>query len=403
MPEYRYKAVNEHGKFLTGVQDADNATDLELRLSRMGLDLINYRFKRQGLFGQRSRKVGRNDLINFSFHLEQLLRAGVPLIDALQDLRDSEDNSGFQNVISQIIEGIQGGKTFSAMLDQFPHIFGEVYSSMIRVGEHSGTMSDVLHDLAENTKWQDELVARVQRILIYPIFVAVVLFGVILFVMVYLVPQLVSFIASTGYELPWYTRALLATSDFVVEYWYVVVLTPIVIPLAIRYGTRFSAGFRYQWDRFQLNVWLIGPILLRFKLARFSNYAAMMYASGITVLDLLQLSRRLVNNRVIDEAIDQVHGRIEDGETIANSFAGTGLFPPLVVRMMRVGEGSGALDKALVQVGYFYSREAREHIERFEQFIGPILIICVGTILLWVIMAVIFPLLGTAIDIGTQL
>ena len=403
MAEYRYKAINASGKTQTGVQEAANGTDLEMRLSRMGLDLINFRLKKQSLFGQGNRKVSRADLINFSFHLEQLIRAGVPLLDALQDLRDSENNSGFQNVISQIVEGIEGGQTFSAMLEQFPHIFGDVYASMIRVGEHSGRMSDVLHDLAENTKWQDELVSRVQRILIYPIFVAVVLFFVLIFVMTYLVPELVTFIAGTGYELPWYTKALLATSDFFVSYWYIIIVMPIIIPIIIRYAARISGQFRYQWDQFKLNVWLIGPILYRYKLARFANYAAMMYASGITVLDLLKLSQKLVDNRVLDTAIDNVHSSIEDGETITNSFANTGLFPPLVVRMVRVGEGSGALDQALMQVGYFYSREAREHIERFEQFIGPILILCVAFILIWVIASVIFPLLDTAINIGTSL
>ena len=403
MAEFRYKAIDENGKFLTGVQEADNITDLELRLSRVGLDLINCKFKQQHFFGQRARKVTRGDLINFSFHLEQLTRAGVPLIEALQDLRDSEKHSGFQNVISQVIEGIEGGKTFSQMLEQFPNIFGEVYASMIQVGEQSGKMSDVLHDLAENTKWHDELISRVKRILIYPIFVGVVLLAVLMFVMIYLVPELVTFIASTGYELPWYTRALLATSDFFVAYWYLIIFSVLAIPLLIKYAVRLSAGFHYQWDKFQLNVWLLGPILYRFKLARFANYAAMMYASGITVLDLLTLSRRLVNNRVLEEAIDKVHSNIEDGETISNSFASVGLFPPLVVRMMRVGEGSGALDKAFIQIGYFYGREAREHIERFEQFIGPILITFVALILGWLIVSVIFPLLDTAIAIGTSI
>ncbi|MEM7206626.1 MAG: type II secretion system F family protein [Pseudomonadota bacterium] len=403
MAEYRFKAVNEFGNVQSGVQEAANATDLEMRLSRMGLDLINYKLKNQQLFGQRARKVSRSDLINFSFHLEQLMRAGVPLVEALQDLRDSEENASFQAIISQIVEGIEGGQSFSQMLEQFPHIFGDVYASMVRVGERSGRLPDVLHDLAENTKWQDELVSRVRRILIYPVFVATVLFVVIIFVMVYLVPNLISFIQSIDNELPWHTRALLATSDFFVEYWYVIILLPILIPLSIKYAARFSAGFHYSWDNFKLSMWFVGPVLTRYKLARFANYAAMMYASGITVLDLLQLSRPLVNNRVLDQAIDDVHNRIEDGETIANSFSNTGFFPPLVVRMVRVGESSGSLDEAFSQVGYFYGREAREQIERLEQFIGPILILTVALILGWVISSVIGPVVDSAIRLGTIL
>ncbi len=398
MGEYRFKAINENGVFQTGVQEAANATDLEMRLSRIGLDLISHKLKKPHWFGRNKGKVSRRDIINFSFHLEQLTNAGVPLIEALQDLRDSEGNSGFQGVISQIVEGIEGGETFSAMLEKFPQIFGNVYTSMIRVGERSGKLNEVFHDLAENTKWQDELASRVRRIVIYPAIVGSVLFVVIMFVMVYLVPQLVAFISGTGYTLPWYTVALLATSNFFVDYWYIIILSPIAIFLGIRYATRVSAGFHYHWDNFQLRVWLLGPVLYRFKLARFANYAAVMYASGITVLDLLQLSRQLVNNRVLEQALDDVHTSIEEGETISNSFAGTGLFPPLVVRMVRVGESSGALDRAFNQVGYFYGREAREAIERFEQYIGPVLMLSVGSILLWVVVSVYVPLISAAVD-----
>ena len=403
MAEYRFKAVNEHGRRQTGVQEAANATDLEMRLSRMGLDLISYKLKNQSVFGQRGRRVTRADLINFSFHLEQLTRAGVPLIEALQDLRDSEENITFQSVISQIVEGIEGGRSFSSMLEQFPNIFGEVYSSMVRVGEQSGKMSDVLHDLAENTKWQDELVSRIRRIMIYPIIVAILLFAVVLWVMVFIVPQLVSFLSAIGQELPFYSRALISTSEFIVDWWLLIILLPILVPLVVRYAIRVSAGFHYQWDRMMLNMWLVGPVFFRFKLARFANYAAIMYASGITVLDLLQLGRQLVNNRVLDEALDAVHNNIEDGETISRSFAATGLFPPLVVRMVSIGESSGALDKAFNQVGYFYGREAREAIERFEQLVLPLMILPAGLLLLWVIASVIIPLFDSAIEFGTAL
>ena len=143
--------------------------------------------------------------------------------------------------------------------------------------------------------------------------------------------------------------------------------------------------------------------MFRYKLARFANYSAVMYSSGIAVLDLIQLGRRLVNNRMLDRALEDVSNQIEDGETISNSFASTGLFPPLVVRMVRIGETSGALDKAFSQVGYFYGREARESIERFEQYVMPLMILTVGMILLWVIVSIFFPLFGTAVDIGTTL
>lgn len=413
MPEYHFKAVNAAGHRHTGVQEAHNVTDLEMRLSRTGLDLINCKERRQGCWPgkwpgwptNRKNSISRRELIHFSFHLEQLTQAGVPLIDALKDLRDSEQRNSFQAVIAQIIEGIEGGQTFSAMLERFPRLFGEVYASMVRVGEHSGKMDQVLHDLAENTKWQDELTSRLKRITLYPAIVAALLVVVILFVMVYLVPNMVSFIASTDYQLPWYTTALLATSGFFIDNGYLLLPVVVLLPLLLRYSLRHSAGLRYRWHGIQLKLklWLLGPLLLRFKLARFAHYAAMMYAAGIPVLDIVQLSRQLVDNHVLDSAFDDVHTRIQQGSTIGDSFAASGLFPPLVVRMVRIGEGSGALDQAFTQIAYFYGREARESIQRFEQFIGPLLILGVGTLLLWVIVAVIFPLIDTAVNIGTSL
>jgi type IV pilus assembly protein PilC len=274
---------------------------------------------------------------------------------------------------------------------------------MVKVGEKSGRLPDVLHDLAEMTKWHDELVARVKKVMMYPAFVSVVLFFVLLFIMTYLVPNLVTFVKSTGQELPLHTLALLATSDFFINYWYLVIVIPVVIPIAIGYGRRSSRRFRRETDKFLLNFWLVGPVVYRYKLARFANYAAMMYASGITVLDSLGLCRDIVDNLVLDEAIERVRMQISDGESISNSFALAGMFPPLVTRMMRVGEGSGELDKAFMQVSYFYSREAQEAIGRLEQFIGPALIMFVGGLMLWVILSVIEPIYDAVLTVGAGL
>ena len=400
---YRYKAIDQRGKICHGEQAASNDVDLELRLSRLGLDLIRHKKKKPSFLRARISSVKRQEIITFSFHLEQLLSAGVPLIDALRDLRDSESSIAFKAVIAQILDGIDSGKAFSAMLDEFVPIFGTVYPSVVRVGEHSGTLSDVLRDLTEHLKWQDELVAKLHKAAMYPAFVGAVLLLVIVFIMAYLVPELVAFIANTDYSLPWYTRALLATSDFIVRYWPSLALTIIAIPLAVKAARKYSPLWRYQSDKWVLRLWLIGPILLRFQLARFANYAAIMYASGITVLELLHLSRRLIDNRVICEAIGHAQQAIEQGHGIAESFDDSGLFPALVVRMLKVGENSGALDQALWQIGYFYGRETRESIERFESLIGAVLILLVGSILLWVIVSVVLPLIDTAVGMGSQL
>ena len=163
MPLYKYKAIDPAGKFIQGSLDAGNVSDLELRLEKMELDLVTFKQKEPGtdLFGRN--KISRRDLINFSFYLEQLTRAGVPILEGLTDLRDGEENPTFRDVITGVIEAIEGGNSFSQALNLYPKIFDNVFTSLIKVGERSGKMSEVLVDITETLKWQDELMAKAKK------------------------------------------------------------------------------------------------------------------------------------------------------------------------------------------------------------------------------------------------
>ncbi|MEX1081211.1 MAG: type II secretion system F family protein [Halofilum sp. (in: g-proteobacteria)] len=394
METFKYKAMDANGRRVTGSMDAANITDLEMRLQRMGLDLIGQRAIRR-----RSRLrlggVSRTELINFSFHLEQLLRAGVPMVDALSDLGSTIDDPGFRNVVAEILEAIEGGRTFSEALAGFPGVFGSVYISMIRVGEESGRLPDVLKDLAGMLRWQDEMISYAKRIMVYPLIVLAVVGSVILFLMIYLVPQLTSFLNTMGGTLPFHTRALIATSNFFMAWWWLLALLAMATPMVIRSLTRNSSRFRYRWDAFKLNIWLFGDLAYKLRLARFSNYFALMYTSGITVLEALRLSRQLMDNAVLERGIERVQAHIAEGGTISEAFAAAGLFPPLVVRMMRVGETSGALDEALQNVSYFYTREVSEAVERLQPAIQPVLTVVLGGLVAWIMFSVIGPIYDT--------
>ncbi len=395
MDTYKYKAMDPQGRRVTGTIDAANLTDLEMRLGRMGLDLIDSREVRRVALFQRLRRTPRSELINFSFHLEQLLNAGVPMVDALSDLGSTIDDPAFRDVVAELVEAIEGGKTFSGALADFEHVFGNVYISMVRVGEESGSLPQVLQDLGEMLRWQDEIVAYVRRVMVYPLIVLAVVGAAVGFLMVYLVPKLTSFLGSVGSELPAHTRALIAVSDFFVAWWYVLLLVAFVTPAVIRYLSRNSPRFRFAWDGFKLRVWLFGDLMYKIRLARFSNYFALMYGAGITVLDALRLSRALMDNAVLEEAVDRVHRHIGEGQTLGEAFARTGLFPPFVVRMMRVGESTGALDEALRNVSYFYAREVREAVERLEPAIQPVLTVFLGGLVGWIMFSVLGPIYDT--------
>ncbi len=391
MAQFFYRAMNEQGKIVRGATDALNPFDLELRLKRMRLDLIGHRTGTH-LFRAPKRKVTRPELITFCFHLEQLMRAGVQIPDALTDLRDAITNPRLRASISGILESIEGGNHFSAALAQHGDVFDQVFVNLIRVGEQSGKLPDVLANLQENIKWQDELYTQTRRILMYPAFVSVIVIGVVFFLMIYLVPQLSQFIKNAQQEIPLYTRILMVVSDAFVKYWYLMLGVPLALMTLVGLSARSNPKVRYRLDAWLLAVPGIGPTLKKVILARFSTYFAMMYAAGVSVLECIRITEKTTGNLVIETALVQVGRHITEGRGISDAFQRSGIFPPLVLRMLRVGETTGELDKAMLNVSYFYNRDVRESIGKLQSMIQPVLTLLLGALLLWVIVSVLGPI-----------
>jgi type IV pilus assembly protein PilC len=392
---YKYKAVDAAGQRVSGMIDAAHETDLELRLGRMGLDLIGHRRLRRGGAVTRSRRTSRAEIIHFTFHLEQLLRAGVPLIDALRDLGPTVHDPRLRDIVAELVEAIEGGRTFSEALAAFPGVFGHVYIAMVRVGEQSGRLPTVLHDLNEMLRWQDEIIAHAKRVMVYPLIVLTVVGAVIAFLMVYLVPKLTRFLNTMDMAVPAHTQALIATSGLLVDWWWLLAAVAVAAPIAVRYGSRHSPRFRYRWDALKLRVWLFGDLAYKIRLARFANYFAMMCSAGISVLEALRMAESLVDNAVLEHGIARARGQIGEGRTLSEAFAQTALFPPLVVRMMRVGETTGALDEALHNVSYFYTRAVRGAVERIQPMLQPVLTLVLAALVGWIMLSVIGPVYDT--------
>lgn len=392
MLRYQYKAFDSLGRKVSGQLDAVNEADLELRIEKMGLSLISAVLHSRRQVVLRRQSIPRRDLINFTFQLEQLIQAGVPIIDALQDLRDTETQQGFCDVLSTVVEHIEGGKTFAQALASHTHLFGKVYVYMAKVGEQSGKLGEVLYELADMLKWQDELVARAKAISVYPSIVFSIVLAVAIFLMLYLVPQLVPFLKENDFNIPIYTEVLIRASEFIAAYGLHLIIGLSLLLFLLAYLNKNNPSINYLLDKGKIKLWLIGPISLKVKLARFAKHFALMYGAGVTVLDAIELSRPVMNNAVLDESLDRAHLLISEGGGISESFGSVGLFPPLVVRMLKVGETSGNLDKALLNVSYFYERDAKESIERMEPAIMPVLTIMLGGFLFWIMSAVLFPL-----------
>ncbi len=399
MPLYKYKAMTREGKIRQGNLDATNEADLEQRLGKMSMDLIrsDVTVEHRASFGQR--KIEKSDLINFCFHMEQLTRAGVPMLEGLSDLRDSLEHPRFKEIVANIIDEIEGGKNLSEALSEHPTIFDNLFVNLIRAGEASGELGQIFENLAATIKWQDELATTTKKLMRTPMFVGTVVLGVTFFLMVYLVPQLVGFIMSMGQELPIHTRALIATSDFMVNYWYICIGVPALLFVSLRTVIKLSERARFLADGYKLRVPRIGPVMQKIILSRFANFFAMMYAAGIPILRCLEIAEGIIDNTVIRAALVQARQDIQEGEPLSQSFSNTGLFPPLVVRMLKVGESTGGLDKALLNISYFYDRDIKNSIDGVQALIQPVMTGFLGILLGWVMMSVMGPVYDTISNI----
>ena len=387
----RYRAMDARGRIRRGRMEAANELDLEARLHKLGLDLVWCSPAPATRTWSLRPPIRRGQLINFCFHLEQLLAARVPIPEALADLRDSVKGFHLRGVISGMVEAIHGGASLSEAMARHPEAFDSMMVNLIRAGESSGQLPAVLRRLTESLRWHDEQAMQFRRVLMAPALVALVIGGVIVFLMLYLVPRLAAFIETMGDELPVHARALIAVSRFFQEWWYLVPAAALPwVLLAV--ASRLSPRLRRAVDALRLRVWILGPLRKKLILARFVNYFALMYASGMSVLQSIRIGEGLLGNRAVEEAARAAAKRIAEGASISEGFEQAGLFPPLVLRMLRVGESTGALDTALANISYFYERDVRDAAERVQGLVGAASTLVLGALLLWVVVSVMGPI-----------
>ncbi|MDP3122967.1 MAG: type II secretion system F family protein, partial [Thiobacillus sp.] len=328
----------------------------------------------------------------FCIHMRYITRAGIPLLEGLRDLRDSMEKPGFRDVLTALLEDLEGGKVLSQALAAHPAVFGAVFVHSVRAGEQTGLLDAVFDRLAESLKWQEEVASKAKRLMIYPAMVLTVVGAAIIFLLVYLVPQVLSLVETMGVVLPLPTLILMAISNALRSYWLVVLLLVLIPAIGLPLWVRQSEGGREWWDRTQLRLPIIGPIVQKIALSRFTSTLAMMYRSGVTVLDALRAGEMVAGNRVIAGGIRRAALQIADGRGLSDSFQSVALFPPLVLRMLRVGETTGALDEALDNVTYFYNREVLDSIENGLRVLEPLLTAILGLLLGGILVSVLLPI-----------
>ncbi|HTH95415.1 MAG TPA: type II secretion system F family protein [Rhodocyclaceae bacterium] len=388
MTHYAWLAIDKTGRRVHGHANAHDENDLEGRLNRMRLDLIvARRLKRKN-----TARLPHNELIELCFQLELLLSAGIPLIEGLTDLRDGATSHQQRDVLADVIEYLHGGKPLSTALAAHPSIFDEVFRGLVQVGESSGQLAEVFGQLHAHLEWRASLAAQTKKLAAYPIFLALIVAGVVAFICIYLAPKLVSFMRTLGQETPLSLRFLTGLSDILAHIWPLLIVIPIFATLLIRYLLRQHEWACHHRDALLFSLPIFGDILRKLALTRFTSAFAMMYAAGMSITSTLGIAKNVSGNLLVRDAIKRAAEDLDSGQSLTQAFRHTGLFPPLAIRMLNIGESTGSLDIALTNASRVFNREAQDAIQRLQTLLEPMLTLIVGALLGGVMLSVLGPL-----------
>ena len=336
-------------------------------------------------------KITLTDLSLFSRQMYTLLKAGVPIMQALRGLRDSTQNPALVKVIISISESLDTGLDLTSAMRRHPQVFSSLYVNMIQVGETTGSLQEVFLQMTVYLEREKDTRDRIKSATRYPIFVVAAIFIAIFIINLFVIPTFAKVYAGFKIELPWATKILIASSNFTVAYWPVILMTIITVIFAIRYYIRTPEG-RYRWHKMKLGIPVVGKVIYKATLGRFARALAVMMKSGVPLVQGMTVVSRAVDNDYISDRIVQMRDGIERGETIARTAAATGMFPSLVIQMISVGEDTGSVDELMFNVADYYEREVDYDITNLSTALQPILIVFLSIMVFILALGVFLPM-----------
>lgn len=398
MPVFRYKARNNQGEAVSGEIDAGSADAVASQLINSGvtpIDIAEVQKKRDFLeqleAGLGSNKPSLDDLILFCRQMYTLAHAGVPIIRAMTGLADTTKNRNLAEAIHRVRHNLEGGHDLSTALGMEPDIFNNLIVSLVRVGETTGRLDDSFLQLSEYLEMERDTRNRIKTALRYPSFVIVAIMIAIGIINVWVIPAFARVFTKMQSDLPWQTKLLVALSDFTVAYWPHLLAVLVITVLGVRQYISSGPG-KFKWDKLKLRLPIVGSIIMRSTLARFTRSFAMAFSSGVPLIQALTVTAKAVDNDYVADRILSMRNSVERGENLTRTAAATGLFPPLVLQMFAVGEETGAIDTMMEDVSNFYEREVDYELKNLSSAIEPILIIAIGIMVLIVALGVFLPM-----------
>ncbi len=399
MPFFAYRGRNARGELVRGVLENSDSGAVADQLLTTGVSPIEITptVGPQGLAGEGwlrrlgAESVTLEDMLLFSRQMYTLLKSGVPILRALAALRESATRIGFAKMLQDLRESLDSGRDLSTSMRRHPKVFDPFYISMVRVGELTGALEEIFLRLFNHLEFEREIKNQVSQALRYPIFVIVVMAVAVVIVNIFVIPAFARIFAGFKAELPLMTRVLLGFSDFMVQYWPALLGVTAGAYVLFRIWVGTPAG-RYNWDRMRLRVPVAGKIVLKATLARFARSLSIALKSGVPIVQALSVVEQVVDNTYVGQRIDQIRGGVERGESLLRTSVTTGVFTPVVLQMISVGEETGELDDLLREVAEMYQREVEYELKTLSSQIEPILIVLLGVLVLILALGVFLPM-----------
>ena len=400
MPVYEYKGIDAVGKKVSGMMDAENEKVLRVKLRKTGVFTTE-----MFLSGSRAttlksdvksirlfKRVKVGELAHATRQLATLISANVPLVEALAALTEQIENDLLKKAISQVKEKVTQGARLADSLKEFPNIFSELYIHMVRAGEISGALDQVLTRLADFTEYQAKLVGKVRGALTYPLVMAVVGLLLMTFLMVRVVPGILSFFISSKQELPLPTKIVWGISQFMQSYWWIILPVIVIFVILLKRYFKKPSG-KLKLDRFTLKMPLFGPLFRKLAVSRFSRTLATLLRSGVQLLPALEIVKYVVSNVVLADVIDKARTQVKEGESLAAPLRQSRQFPPLVTQMIAIGEKTGNVEVMLEKIADGYELEVDTTVNSLTTLLEPLMIVVMGGMVGLVVFAIMLPIL----------
>ncbi|MCA9344877.1 type II secretion system F family protein [Candidatus Saccharibacteria bacterium] len=376
--------------------DSEQAAAKLIRQQGMSPLSIKLKDAEGGLFGKITNRIKTSDKVLFSRQLSTLINAGLPLVQSLRNVATQTQNKALKSIINQVISDVEGGSSLSKALGSHPNAFNSVFISMVAAGEVSGTLDKSLERLADQQEKDAEIISKVRGALVYPAVVILVMFGVVGFMIVKVLPQVeVLYEDLPGANLPFVTVALLALSHFIIDFWYIVLVVTIITIIFIGRWVKTPSG-RAAIDRLKMRAWPVGPLFMKLYMARFARTGTTLVGSGVPLLQMLKITGDAIANVHVEAALAKAADKVKGGKALSESLQGDPNFLPLVPNMLQIGEQSGAIEAMLEKIASYYEKEVDQQIRTISSIIEPLLMVIIGIFAFIIVAAVLLPIYGLA-------